>query len=94
MRGLGSCHKGLRDAKVVAREKYAWPGGYALSLVMADGGVLCPECVKHEWRSIVRYTLWNLPQSGWMAAGLAVEECPESDVYCDHCNAVIAEAVS
>jgi hypothetical protein len=91
-KGLGSSYRGLRDAKIVAREKYAWPGGYPLALIMSDGGVLCPDCVRKEWRNIVQYTFWNQPGSGWMAEGMSVEECPESDVSCDHCNAIIAEA--
>lgn len=83
----------LRDAKMVARDKYAWPGGYPLFLVMADGGCLCPKCVRSEWRQIVRYTLWSQPQSGWMAATPDINY-EDSDLFCDHCGEQIESAYS
>lgn len=89
MRGLGSCHKGLADAKMVAREKYAWPGGYALWLITADGGILCPECIRNEWPSIVRYTLWGQRTSGWFAEGAFYTESSDEPETCDHCGRVI-----
>jgi len=82
----------LEAAKKVARDKFAWPGGYPLVLVMADGGVLCPECVRAEWRSIVTYTKWGQRYSGWCAEGYSIEESPEEDVICDHCGKVVAES--
>jgi hypothetical protein len=81
----------LQQAKMVARDKYAWPGGYPMFLVMADGGCLCPACVKAEWRQIVQYTLWNQPESGWMVLGQEINwENP--DLYCDHCGERIESA--
>ena len=39
----------LRRVRAMARERYAWPGGYALALVTTDGGILCPDCVRAEY---------------------------------------------
>ena len=89
MTGLGSCRAGLRAAKIVAREKFAWPGGYALFLVMSDGGILCPECIRANWRSIVQYTLWRQPQSGWDAAGLDHTGNCDDPPNCDDCGRII-----
>lgn len=81
----------LEAAKLVARERYAWPGGYPLSLLMADGGLLCADCIRANFRSIVLYTRWNQPRSGWCASGYNVEESPEHAAICDNCGKVIAE---
>lgn len=79
----------LAIAKQVARDRFEWPGGYAMFLVMADGGVLCPACVRKEWCSIVRYTFWNQPGSGWMPAGIDHTGNTDEETRCDHCDEVI-----
>ncbi len=84
--------KALREAKIVARERFAWPGGYPLVLITSDGGCLCAACVRKEWRNIVQYALWEQPTSGWHPAGLQIEEDSESEECCDHCGAIIAGA--
>jgi len=53
------------------KEPYAWPGGYELRVVMSDGGVLCRQCVKDNWREIVQATLHGL-RDGWEAAAVDV----------------------
>ena len=85
----------LAIAKRIARDKYAWPGGYALFGVMSDGELLCPACIRSEWKQIVRYTIWQQRNSGWMIEGFTHtgemdidEECPES---CSHCNKPVSE---
>ena len=74
----------LRSAKKVARKKYAWPGGYALHLVMDDGECLCAKCVRENWRQVVRATLAGV-KDGWRAVGADVNW--EDDMLsCAHCN--------
>lgn len=85
--------KALREAKQVARDKYAWPGGYPLYLVMSDGGALCPTCIKTEWRNIVQYALWEQPSSGWHPAGADINY-EDNDLICDHCGKQIEAAYS
>lgn len=81
----------LRAAKTVAREVYAWPGGYPLMLVMTDGECLCPACCKSQYREIVRAALDCDRRSGWMPAAATIHyEGP--DETCAHCNAAIPSA--
>lgn len=82
----------IEAAKLVARERYAWPGGYPLVLVMSDGETLCPDCVARNFREIARATR-DGDRSGWAAEGYQVEEAPEADVSCAHCRRVICEGV-
>lgn len=35
----------MAAARMVRRDRYAWPGGYALALLMADGEAVCRRCV-------------------------------------------------
>jgi hypothetical protein len=79
-------------ARIVRRERYAWPGGYALALVLEDGACLCPACTAAEWAQISFSHRHHL-RDGWRPAGLEICEAPEEDVTCDHCGATIAEAV-
>ena len=82
--------KALADAKSIAREPHAWPGGYPRFGVMNDGGVLCPECIKSEFRNIAESTIKGY-RDGWAFQGADVNwECP--DLYCDHCNKRIESA--
>ena len=75
----------LNQAKIVARERYAWPGGYALFLVTTDGGLLCSQCVRDEWRNIVQASLWK-SCNGWQPAGLDHTGNSDETECCDHCG--------
>jgi len=80
----------LRAAKQFARAPYAWPGGYPLAAITADGGCLCANCVKKEWRLICGEHFDNT-NCGFRIAGVSVNwENPE--LYCDHCGAQIESA--
>ena len=81
----------IEAAKLVARERFAWPGGYPLVLVMSDGETLCPECVRLNFRLIVQAARDPHDDSGWRPVGFEVEEAPEEEVSCAHCRRVIAE---
>ena len=83
---------GTRTAKFVAREKYAWPGGYALALVMADGEMLCPGCIRTSWREIVQAHLWadNRGDPAWTPIGVMHSGESDEELQCAHCsNAII-----
>lgn len=80
----------LHAAKDVARNPYAWPGGYPRFLVTTDGGVLCPACCKKEFRQIACAAITRA-NDGWEPAAHDINwENP--DLYCDHCNAHIESA--
>ena len=71
--------------------KYAWPGGYPLYFITADGAALSFEAVRAEWRNIVQAHLWNDSRSGWAIAGVDVN-WEDTELYCDHTNAKIESA--
>ena len=73
------------DVKYVARHKYAWPGGYPMYVVTDDGGVLCADCTKSEWRQIAHDTVKDWKGSGWVAVGADINY-EDPDLYCSHCN--------
>jgi hypothetical protein len=70
---------------------YAWPGGYPLYWVTADGGALAWEVVRAQWCEIVQAHLHKDRRCGWY-----VEACDvnweDTDLYCDHTGARIESA--
>lgn len=75
----------LAQAKSVAREPCAWPGGYAKLLLMCDGELLCPKCVRSEFPAIARSTIQK-SRDGWQCEAITIHwEGPAE--FCAHCNA-------
>lgn len=74
-------------ARYLVRNPYAWPGGYALFGVTDDGGVLCPKCIRENYRAILE----SLPGDGWHLTGIGNAEELESSNYCDHCYIELTE---
>lgn len=69
---------------------YAWPGGYPVLYLCADGGGLCAACANGGNQSEASED--EDAPSDWRLIGFDVlEEPPEdgSDVRCDHCNTII-----
>jgi hypothetical protein len=62
---------------------YAWPGGYEMFLVTSDGGVLCFDCAKKEYRQLA-YSMRHKLHDGWLVDGCWVYE--EGEEWCCHCN--------
>lgn len=80
----------LRAAKDFARNPFAWPGGYPLAAITADGGCLCAACVRKEWRLVASESFDN-SNCGFRISGVDVNwENP--DLYCDHCSERIESA--
>jgi hypothetical protein len=88
--------KNLKDA---IRTKYALPGGYEIFGITSDGALLCCDCMRQEFRSIV----WSIKHNcndGWKVvavdcnANLETREFVESNPdgysldYCAHCNKI------
>jgi hypothetical protein len=75
--------------RCVARERYAWPGGYELFVVTTDGGLICSGCVREEYRNILDSTKKGI-RDGWCVMGITNES--ELELYedfcslCSHCN--------
>lgn len=77
-------------AKYVAREMYAWPGGYELYAITDDGGVLCHNCCRTEFYNIKT----AYPADGWSVIAMQSTAIDSDHVYCDHCNKTINEPIS
>ena len=76
----------LRQVKDAIRQGFAWPGGYPFSVICNDGGTLCTECARKDWRNIAHDTVkgWR---TGWNVAG--AEIIWEGGNHCDQCNACL-----
>lgn len=72
----------LRQVRRAIRQPYAWPGGYPLYVVMADGEALSCEAARQEWRQIVYSTLHGL-RDGWQALGVDVN-WEDGELRCAH----------
>lgn len=69
-------------------EKYAWPGGYPIFYLCADGGILCPDCVDAERQLIEEADDYD---KQWLVVAADVNWEDES-LTCDHCNKRIPSA--
>lgn len=78
----------MAAARYVRRDRYAWPGAYALALITTDGGALCPDCVRDNFAS-VSWSHRNACADGWQPAGMASEAETDDATSCDHCGRVI-----
>lgn len=80
----------LRDVKHAIRNGYAWPGGYPLYVIMADGAALSCAAARDNWPAIVRSTLRN-SRDGWAAAGADIN-WEDTELFCDHSGERIESA--
>lgn len=78
------------QVKRAAKDKYAWPGGYPLYVIMHDCEAICCDCAKRNLGQIARDTASALGDS-WRAETVAIN-WEEADLYCAHCNARIESA--
>ena len=77
---------------MVRRDRYAWPGGYALALVTADGALLCPDCVAAEWSQIAADNRSAYRTgTGWKPAGITGAHESDETEHCAHCGRIIWE---
>ena len=68
---------------------YAWPGGYPIEYVTADGGLLCPACANGENGSEATINQ-DAPADWRIEAADVYWEGPVQ--FCDHCNSQIESA--
>ena len=90
------CHRKIRTGGLgaldyVARDGFAWPGGYELVLLTVDGGTLCRQCVFDNYAQIYHDTAFDgWSGTGWCASGVYVMgSCSDDDCSCDHCGRLI-----
>ena len=79
-------HQSLKSAL----DAYAWPGGYPVYAVMADGEALCPRCARENIRLILADTRGET-RFGWHFATSGIN-WEDSDLYCAHCGNPIEAA--
>ena len=77
----------VETIRSIAEHPYAWPGGYVRALVMDDGEVLCPTCVRENLELILEATRDHL-RDGWEAVGsFHAGETDDHHQTCAHCGA-------
>lgn len=79
-----------QSVKHAIRNKYAWPGGYPIFIVCGDGGCLCPDCAKDEYRQIAHDTVKGWKTS-WDVIGAEIN-WEDTSLYCEHCGNLIESA--
>lgn len=72
-------------AKYVARTKYAFPGGYELFAITDDGGILCFDCCRADFRLIAE----SMPRDGWHAVAVECTANTDAEIICDNCHNLI-----
>jgi hypothetical protein len=86
----------------VARERFAWPGGYALGLLMADGEPVCSACVAENLDLIRDATCGMLVDPQWKAVAAYYTDADDDGGYdddggpesirCGNCNRPVTDA--
>ena len=70
---------------------YAWPGGYPLYFIAADGEPLCHTCVKRNFKQVIYETY--RPRAGDMFRVIGQEINYEDEhLHCAHCEEQIQSA--
>lgn len=87
---LGLYRAGYDRAELLRKEweKWAWPGGYPLFYVCADGEPICPACCNCEI-ALTADPARDDPQ--WTIVGVDINY-EDEDLYCSHCSAHIESA--
>ncbi len=80
----------LHQAKQALRDKYAWPGGYPLYLIMDDGAALSIDGARQEWRQICYSHITN-QRDGWRVWAVDVN-WEDTSLVCCHTNQPIESA--
>lgn len=63
--------------------------GYEWFLVTSDGGLLCWDCVRENYRAIVESTREG-DNDGWQAVAVTYSgEFDMEPVYCSHCSKMV-----
>ena len=69
-------------------DKYAWPGGYPVFYLCADGGILCPDCVDAEKELI---DAADQSDEQWLVIAQEINY-EDGSLYCDNCSNRIESA--
>jgi hypothetical protein len=70
---------------------YAWPGGYPLYFITADGAALSFESARECAREIIGALRDGEKRGGWLVCGCDVN-WEDTELYCDHSGKPIDSA--
>lgn len=74
---------------------FAWPGGYPIVYLTADGGDLCPDCAnrKNGSEAFIQGETQHVDSADkqWAMVAFLIHYEGEP-IVCDHCNAEIESA--
>lgn len=70
-------------------DAYAWPGGYPIYYLCADGGILCPDCANKEI-DLIAVAKRDCDKQ-WQLEGYGIHWEGEP-LPCDHCGKEIESA--
>lgn len=92
--------KNMQELKNYVRHPYAWPGGYEIAFITDDGGILCHDCVRKNFKEVL-WSTKHAQNDGWRIVGYAMEAVdPETTremagedyiSYCAHCGKEFGE---
>ena len=77
--------------KIIRNGPYAWPGGYPIYFIAADGAALSYEAVRENWRIICLAHRSRDIRSGWYISNWDIN-WEDSDLYCEHTGKRIQSA--
>lgn len=76
--------------QAIAREQYAWPGGYMLLGVTDDGELLCSRCIRENYREI-RWSQRHKASDGWNVLGWTHTGQEDGPIVCAHCCEIVLD---
>ena len=77
--------------KAIRNGAYAWPGGYPLFFVMADGEALSFEAAKENHREILEALAHGQRNDGWKPVAFEIN-WEDSSLICAHTGKAIRSA--
>jgi len=83
----------MRQVRQTIRHPYAWPGGYPVYVVLADGAMLCPTCARAEYRQLSDAAREPEYRTGWEPVAVEVLwEDNDGAERCGHCDRLLQSA--
>lgn len=77
--------------RAIRNGPYAWPGGYPLFFITADGAALSFAAAKAERRNILEAIRDNAGGSGWRVCAMDIN-WEDAELFCDHTGKRIESA--
>jgi len=82
--------KNTKDLKIAIRQgDFYFPGGYPLYFVMNDGGTVCPQCIRENYKIVLDSVKHEIADD-WNAIAIKVNY--EEEETCSNCYKEIPSA--